>query len=53
MKRKNKNERIIKYTNNIKYNRLYRIYFMPLILEVIFGVFGVAIGGSCYANRKK
>jgi hypothetical protein len=26
---------------------------MPLILEVIFGIFGVAIGGTCYANRKK
>jgi hypothetical protein len=26
---------------------------MPIILEVVFGILGVAIGGTCYANRKK
>jgi len=26
---------------------------MPVILEVIFGVIGAAVGGVCYANRKK
>jgi len=25
---------------------------MPIILEVVFGIIGVAIGGACYANRK-
>ena len=25
---------------------------MPVILEVVFGIICVAIGGACYANRK-
>jgi len=25
---------------------------MPIILEIVFGIIGVAIGGTCYANRK-
>ena len=27
--------------------------YMPILLEVVFGIIGVAIGGTCYANRKK
>ena len=26
---------------------------MPIILEVVFGIIGVVIGGVCYADRKK
>jgi len=26
---------------------------MPVILEVVLGIIGAAIGGTCYANRKK
>ena len=30
-----------------------KVRSMPILLEVVFGIIGVAIGGTCYANRKK